>query len=495
MNAAKHGHKMKRIPVWNRRFQWPQWLLRPIRALTFKRVLLWAVAIVALWVACRDVFKEAVLLGPFSVPKSLQEDGYSPEALANQVADQIADISRHARTNAARREFHTSSEVATPDVEVPETGMSWHAVVQFLQSALNRQPTYISGDVAVVKPQNVPASTGNLPWEVDLTVREVYRQNRRSSQSLRVKVAGPHDIVRKLSKMVLGQISPYVLAVYTLDFDHDYDTASTVLRPCLNTRDCPERKWAFNGLGALLIAQNRLDDAAEAFRHAMSLDPASSYAYVGMGNALKAMNKLDDAMAYYRRAGEIDRHDASAHNNMGVILGAQALVAQAAKEDAKAQARLAQAGKEYAKATTLDKDYAVAFNNWGVLLLHQKRCNGAISKFQMAVEADPDYVFALNNWGQCLAQLGRVDESMGKYRRAIEINPSYASPYYNLAEVMEGRVDLEGAASYYRQSAELSNDPNDYAKLADVLRRLGRAGDAEGASHKADDLKRRVASQ
>ncbi len=108
----------------------------------------------------QDYFRDPVVIDPIVVPKAFEERGYTPQAFAAEIRDEIDEIIRSAMTQAKkeglvagnnRESFPTvnkeSYAVATgealPDIEIPETTLSFRKVVDFLEGLLQLQPRHI----------------------------------------------------------------------------------------------------------------------------------------------------------------------------------------------------------------------------------------------------------------------------------------------------------------------------------------------------------------
>jgi tetratricopeptide (TPR) repeat protein len=82
----------------------------------------------------------------------------------------------------------------------------------------------------------------------------------------------------------------------------------------------PKLATAHNNLGLALQAQGRLQEAVVAYRQAILLEPDNTEAHTNLGNALKAKGDFEGAIACYRRAIAADPKDAQAHTNLGIAL-------------------------------------------------------------------------------------------------------------------------------------------------------------------------------
>jgi Flp pilus assembly protein TadD len=92
-----------------------------------------------------------------------------------------------------------------------------------------------------------------------------------------------------------------------------------------------------NGLGYVLVREDRTDEAIAEFRTAIDLDPRFGPAYNNLADALAMQGKLDAAAEDYRRA--VAEHPSeAAHNALGVILRKLGRTDEAAEQFGKAKA-------------------------------------------------------------------------------------------------------------------------------------------------------------
>jgi len=147
----------------------------------------------------------------------------------------------------------------------------------------------------------------------------------------------------------------------------------------------PSAWIAYNNLGADLLAEGRLDEAAANFETALRLKP-----------------DLDDAL-----------------NNLGVI--------------AQQQQRKADALRYFSDAVRITPGFAPALVNLGDALIQHGRVDEAIERYRQALNARPiDYRLlpALpavhTNLGYALSLTGDTAGAIGEYRAALELSPSFA---------------------------------------------------------------------
>jgi len=82
----------------------------------------------------------------------------------------------------------------------------------------------------------------------------------------------------------------------------------------------PEDPTPLGNLGILLKDQDRLEEAMEQFRHAISIKDDYGPAYRNLCDCLRRMGRIEEAIDIGKRAILVDPNNAEAHNNLGVAL-------------------------------------------------------------------------------------------------------------------------------------------------------------------------------
>ncbi len=212
---------------------------------------------------------------------------------------------------------------------------------------------------------------------------------------IRLRAVDIDDAVKRLSRLVLTQINPYVMGMYEYEVDHDPAASLQILEKCADNKDYSHRPAAFNAWGSVLADLGRLDEAIAKYQKAVELDPKGAYPYNNWGNTLADQGKLDEAVTRYQKAIE------------------------------------------------LYPEFTLTYSNWATTLRRQGKLGEALAKYQKAIELEPRYADAYIGWGNVLGDQGKLDEAATKYQKAIELNPKSALAYRNLALTLrqQGKAD------------------------------------------------------
>ena len=136
----------------------------------------------------------------------------------------------------------------------------------------------------------------------------------------------------------------------------------------------------YNIIGAVSQGLGKLDEALEAYKKAISIEPENAEAFFNIGNAIKEQGKLDEAIDAYTKALSIKPDIPEAYYNMGIAL--------------QQQGKLEEAIEAYKKALAIKPDYADAY--W---TLSGTAENISVSKkwVEKCLEANPDHLKAKLN--------------------------------------------------------------------------------------------------
>jgi tetratricopeptide (TPR) repeat protein len=101
--------------------------------------------------------------------------------------------------------------------------------------------------------------------------------------------------------------------------------------------------------------------------------------------------------------------------------------------------------KAYTSAVMIDPYYVEAFYNRGCLNYNMGNAIDAQNDYQKTISLDKNFAKAYNNLGLVLAlSLGKPDEALPNYKKAIELEPSNPTFHFNIAQLYKqmGKADL-----------------------------------------------------
>ena len=155
------------------------------------------------------------------------------------------------------------------------------------------------------------------------------------------------------------------------------------------TLQYPDTFVFWNILGAAAAQTGQVNQAINAFKKVIEINPDYPDAYNNMGNALKDQGKFNEAIASFN------------------------------------------------KALSLKPDYAEAYNNLGNALQKQGKLEEAIAYFDKALSLKPNYVDTYNNMGNALKDQEKLKEAIASFNKALSLKPDYAEAHRNLSSLIK----------------------------------------------------------
>ena len=305
-----------------------------------------------------------------------------------------------------------------------------------------------------------------------------------------------------LSYLLLGttlrdELRDYVQSEETLRRATELDPKSADAHLCLGDVLNYQKKWdeaiaaylkgielgpkkgagAHSNLGYCLRMKGRLNGAIDAYHKAIELDPNYDQAHYGLGKALSEQSKWFEAAESYRKAIALNPKLCDAYIGLGCIL------CDNLRDYVKAE-------EAFRKATELEPKNALAHNNLGNALYHQRKWDEAIAEYRKAVELDPKCAQYHGGLGNALRMQKNPQEAIAEYRKAVELDPKLARIYRDLGELLHDEMREYGKAEEaFRKAIELKpRDAVAHCYLGSSLCEQGKFPEAIDAYHKAIEL-------
>jgi predicted O-linked N-acetylglucosamine transferase (SPINDLY family) len=222
----------------------------------------------------------------------------------------------------------------------------------------------------------------------------------------------------------------------------------------------------------LCTAQNRLQEAIDAYCRAIAIQPDFSNAYVNLGTLVLNLGQREEAVALLRRAIAISPENAMAHGNLGMAL--QNLH------------RLDEAFAAYRAALTLQPDNAAILMNFGAALMEQKSWNDSITVTQRAIALQPDSALAYANLGTAYLNLGQYDDALNACHQAMALKLHGPAIHSSLGGAMLELGQPHAALTLCR--AAIAQDPalpNAWFNLSHACKALNQLDEATQAARQA----------
>ena len=208
-------------------------------------------------------------------------------------------------------------------------------------------------------------------------------------------------------------------------------------------------------LSNALMKQNRLPEAEEQLRFALSLDAEFPQLHEDLGSVLALQSKFSEAIPEFERAIELQPALPLAHKKLG-----QALVAAGRGKDA-----------DEAFQVYIDSDEDRATIMKGVELLRTKQLDDAVAVFQSVLKRNPDSVNAMRYLAVCYWQgKTKLDDAEALLRRATQLAKDYLGAWLILgALLLERNKNVEAIAAYQQATKLNPKNPESWAGLGSAF--------------------------
>jgi len=227
----------------------------------------------------------------------------------------------------------------------------------------------------------------------------------------------------------------------------------------------PQYSDAYRELAVLLIDAGVLDQAMEALIMAIKLNPQDAMAFYHLGLIKKMQGQDAEAIDAYGMAVAIKPDYAEAHVNLGKI--------------AIDRGKIELGERACRKAIEADPKLAQAYVNLGMVLREQKKVDEALIYAKKSVELDPRNGAAQSNLGNVYMDLERYKEALSCFRRAMEFQPSFATSYFNYGNALRLLHVLDKAHDSYEKAVSLEPDRGEfYHNHGLVYQEQGQHGEA-----------------
>jgi hypothetical protein len=274
---------------------WFSTVLENGRKLTLNVIVLVAV-ILGVAAIGKATIKRSVLIEPIGVPKELADRGFTGEAVAHHIVDELMILSKNAETLMQFNAVATSgAEIAKPKIELPGTGISIDTIVYYLRDLLSLSDTKISGEITIdsAKP-DAPAQKDSqkpLPkFSLRLRILDkgfVYVEPD-STDDLRV-------LFKRAALPLLEQINPYIAGVIYLHLQ-DFIAATRMAEIALKSGTADDQEWASNLIGNIADYQKRRDVAIAEFKKLSQRFPDSPLGQYNLGHELYTVGRYQESI-------------------------------------------------------------------------------------------------------------------------------------------------------------------------------------------------------
>ncbi|HEV8123690.1 MAG TPA: tetratricopeptide repeat protein [Gemmatimonadales bacterium] len=217
-----------------------------------------------------------------------------------------------------------------------------------------------------------------------------------------------------------------------------------------------DRRLTLQAMAEVQLLRRELGAALELYESLVVEFPDSPKLFNERGVCLHQAGRRKEANESYRKAVELDKNYALAWNNLGVLQshgdsGEDALEA-------------------FHQALRCKRDLVTAHLNLGLLLLQRRRLQLSLEAYRQVLGDHPANAIAWNGVGLVLTELKRYPDARNAFVRAVEGDPENASAHYNLSFTLSQVGDFDGALKETKRALELEPFyvPQKYALTIDL---------------------------
>jgi choline-sulfatase len=222
-----------------------------------------------------------------------------------------------------------------------------------------------------------------------------------------------------------------------------------------------------NAAKRLAQDEDNVEAAVARMREVLEVDPKIMDAQITLGNWLLRLHKPDEAAEAFKQALTLKPDDDIALGNLAGVL-----MAHGKQRDALAALEV------FRSALRLNPKNPQSWFQLATLYLDLGRLAEARSSFSEALAVNPKQAAALNGLGAIAFQDGDLSKAESLVRQALALEPRLRTATYNLARIQEAKGDPGAAEGLYRAELETYPD-NGRARFNLAQLRRGR-GDRQG---------------
>jgi tetratricopeptide (TPR) repeat protein len=153
------------------------------------------------------------------------------------------------------------------------------------------------------------------------------------------------------------------------------------------------------------------------------------------------------------------------------------------------QQNFAEAIKHYEHATSINPDFASAWNALGYARRSNGDLDGAKDAFARYIEIIPNEANPYDSYAELLMEMGEYDESIANYRKALEFDPHFPSAYAGISINESLKGNYEAALTAAEQMWDAArNDAEERAALRQSVAAYLHAGNMEEAMDSAEEI-------
>ncbi len=196
-----------------------------------------------------------------------------------------------------------------------------------------------------------------------------------------------------------------------------------------------------NNFGNLLTDTNRVEEAIQTYRRAVTIDAGFLDGWMNLGTALHKAKQLSDAETALRRALQIDDKAVRVHNSLGAVY--------------KDWGKIYEAIECFQKALEIEPRYELAFFNLGTAYRMINEPASALECLRNALMQNPQNALAYCVMGSIYNQLDQIDDAKICFKSAIAIDPELEDAHYELNQMLWMAGDHDEFLESFKEAEKL----------------------------------------
>jgi tetratricopeptide (TPR) repeat protein len=274
----------------------------------------------------KDFGHGTISIAPITVPKTLADDGYTPDVAAQRLKSALNKVVAKTRSLALIGDARSKNiepvmnlQAELPNITVPGTGISLETISTYIRAFFHSGNRWdVSGEITGEQ------NNFRLRLRINGQDRFVSEQgvglDRLDSQFL---LAAPK---------VYEVVDPYIFAASLAQSEPDKSLEIAQLIVATTPKKDVDAIAAHVLIGSIFFKRGQKDEAVAEFWKAIELDPRSADIRVDLGRALQGKGELEKAIEQFRWAKTMDRNAVPARISLGTALQAQGQIDMAAEE-------------------------------------------------------------------------------------------------------------------------------------------------------------------
>lgn len=318
------------------------------------------------------LFKDqGYVIQEFSVPKQLEEQGYTGEVIAIRIQDKLKELKDQAGS-VKEDSLQLKSNEDDIDLAVLGVGFSLRSLAFQMREALGHENKTLRGEITRIGSRyEAQIRMSGFPKMTSVLIADPGSEAETLDQ-----------LFKKLAEGILFHTDPYRLAL-VLRHENRFDEAIETIRHLLRTNEA-EAHWGYLGWGSLLSELRDDEGAIDKMERAMQIKPDFSLPYINAAWIYDRLGRTNDAIYAFNKAIELEPDNIWRRNNLAWFYHNNGMHAEA---DSLFENIMA----EYADDVELRSEVA---SNWVEMKLQRDDVPGAKYILDNYIVADGENVFA-----------------------------------------------------------------------------------------------------